>query len=232
MPTQDGSACSSAMISGASTAGSTRPIEARVCCRNIARTAISMRLTRRRPLLRSVPGLCPGPHQEAHWSALRGPILDLRQGQWPLDPLGALMSEVADTDLARSRLATSLINAINRFQRASPFGGGSKGAKPPWRVRGQSPRASTFAASRVSLHVGASRRRCAMSYETISVAPVTPVIGAEVSGIDLSRPLGNQQFQEVHDALMENLVIFFRDQRLTHDQHKEFGRLFGELTVH
>ena len=31
----------------------------------------------------------------------------------------------------------------------------------------------------------------------------------------LSKPLGNQQFQEVHDALMENLVVFFRDQKLS-----------------
>ena len=72
-----------------------------------------------------------------------------------------------------------------------------------------------------------------MAYQTEwQVKKLTPHIGAEISGVDLSRPLGNQQFQEVHDALMENLVIFFRDQRLTHDQHKEFGRLFGELAIH
>ena len=71
-----------------------------------------------------------------------------------------------------------------------------------------------------------------MAYETIEVRPVTPVIGAEISGIDLSKPLGNQQFQEVHDALMEHQVLFFRDQKLTLDQHKAFGRLFGELAVH
>ena len=62
-----------------------------------------------------------------------------------------------------------------------------------------------------------------MTYETISVTPVTPTIGAEISGIDLSRPLGNQQFQEVHDALMAHQVLFFRDQKLTLDQHKAFG---------
>ena len=39
-------------------------------------------------------------------------------------------------------------------------------------------------------------------FETITVVPATPRIGAEVSGLDLSRPLGNQQFQELHDALM------------------------------
>jgi taurine dioxygenase len=71
-----------------------------------------------------------------------------------------------------------------------------------------------------------------MPYQTIEVTKLTPYIGAEIGGVDLSRPLGNQQFQEVHDALMENLVIFFRDQHLTHDQHKDFGRLFGNLVAH
>src|ERR1051326_6517190 len=72
----------------------------------------------------------------------------------------------------------------------------------------------------------------AMPYQTIEVKKLTPHIGAEIAGVDLSRPLGNQQFQEVHDALMENLVVFFRDQSLTHEEHKAFGRLFGELAVH
>jgi taurine dioxygenase len=71
-----------------------------------------------------------------------------------------------------------------------------------------------------------------MAYQTIAIEKLTPHIGAEISGVDLSRPLGNQQFQEVHDALMEHQVVFFRDQSLTHDQHKAFGRLFGELAVH
>jgi len=71
-----------------------------------------------------------------------------------------------------------------------------------------------------------------MSYETIRVHASTGLIGAEISGIDLSKPLGNQQFQEVHDALMAHQVLFFRDQKLTLDQHKAFGRLFGELSVH
>jgi taurine dioxygenase len=71
-----------------------------------------------------------------------------------------------------------------------------------------------------------------MSYQTIEVKKLTPHIGAEIGGVDLSRPLGNQQFQEVHDALMENLVIFFRDQHLTHDQHKDFARHFGKLAIH
>ena len=71
-----------------------------------------------------------------------------------------------------------------------------------------------------------------MSYETIEVEPLSPVIGAEISGVGISKPLGNQTFQEVHDALMKHQVIFFRDQDMTLNEHKAFGRLFGELHIH
>jgi taurine dioxygenase len=52
-------------------------------------------------------------------------------------------------------------------------------------------------------------------YDTITVDKLTPIIGAEIGGVDLSKPLGNQAFEEIHRALAENLVIFFRDQHLT-----------------
>ncbi len=71
-----------------------------------------------------------------------------------------------------------------------------------------------------------------MKYETITVSPVTANIGAEIGGVDLSKPLGNQTFSEIHQALQEHCVIFFRDQELDHESHKAFGRLFGELHVH
>jgi taurine dioxygenase len=63
-------------------------------------------------------------------------------------------------------------------------------------------------------------------------AQAPPTIGAEIFGVDLGKPLGNQQFQEVHDALMDNIVIFFRDQKMPMEQHKEFGRRFGPLHSH
>ena len=70
------------------------------------------------------------------------------------------------------------------------------------------------------------------SYETITVEKLTPVIGAEIGGVDLSRPLGNHAIEEIHRALAEHLVIFFRDQQMTADQHLAFGRLFGDLHIH
>jgi taurine dioxygenase len=71
-----------------------------------------------------------------------------------------------------------------------------------------------------------------MSYQSIDVRKLTPTIGAEIFGVDLGNGLGNQQFQEIHDALTENLVIFFREQRLTPAQHRDFGRRFGALHIH
>ena len=66
----------------------------------------------------------------------------------------------------------------------------------------------------------------------IEIRKVTPVIGAEIFGMDLSKPLGNEAFQVVHDALMDNLVVFFRDQAIDPAQQMAFGRMFGELHVH
>jgi taurine dioxygenase len=68
--------------------------------------------------------------------------------------------------------------------------------------------------------------------ETIEVMPLSPVIGAEIRGVDLSRPLGDQTFREIHEALLRHLVIFFRDQKIDIDQQKAFGRRFGELHIH
>jgi len=69
-------------------------------------------------------------------------------------------------------------------------------------------------------------------YETIAVDKYTPIIGAEISGADLAKPLSNRQMDEIHRALAENSVIFFRDQHLTQEQHLAFGRNFGELHLH
>jgi hypothetical protein len=100
-----------------------------------------------------------------------------------------------------------------------------------WRDLFYAVRVGTVA--RQVFQIAAERRREArMLYQTIEVRKLNPVIGAEISGIDVSRDLGNQQFEEVHDALMENLVIFFRNQNLTVEQHKAFGQRFGKLHVH
>ncbi|WP_260921462.1 TauD/TfdA dioxygenase family protein [Novosphingobium sp. 9] len=71
-----------------------------------------------------------------------------------------------------------------------------------------------------------------MEYETIEVRPMTRRIGAEIFGVDLTRPLGNQTYAEVREALLRHQVIFFRDQQIDHDAHKAFGAAFGPLAIH
>jgi taurine dioxygenase len=70
------------------------------------------------------------------------------------------------------------------------------------------------------------------TYRHIEVRPLTGALGAEIFGADLSQPLPDDVFAEIHAALLENLVIFFRDQDITPGQHTAFGRRFGELHVH
>ena len=71
-----------------------------------------------------------------------------------------------------------------------------------------------------------------MGYQTIDVTTLTPHIGAEVYGVDLSTPLSNEQFSEVYQAWLDWKVLVFRDQHLDRDQHKTFARRFGKLHVH
>lgn len=66
-------------------------------------------------------------------------------------------------------------------------------------------------------------------YETITVTPMASAIGAEISGIDLSKPMDNRQAEEFHQAFVDHQVIFVRDQTLTPEQHKSLGSMFGEL---
>ena len=71
-----------------------------------------------------------------------------------------------------------------------------------------------------------------MTYRRISVEPLTPAIGAEISGVDLRQPLDDGTYAEIRRALLAHGVIFFRDQSIDHEQHLAFGRRFGELHIH
>lgn len=71
-----------------------------------------------------------------------------------------------------------------------------------------------------------------MAYQTLETTPLTPHIGAEVTGVDLSATLSAEQQQDVRQAFVDWKVLVFRDQDLNPEQHKEFGRLFGSLHVH
>ena len=80
--------------------------------------------------------------------------------------------------------------------------------------------------------IKADPRERVTSFESFDVKPLTPVLGAELRGIDLGGTLNAKQVQDIHDALLEYQVIFFRDQHMTMDQHKGLGRHFGTLHCH
>ena len=71
-----------------------------------------------------------------------------------------------------------------------------------------------------------------MGSARFELTKVTPKCGAEVHGIDLSHPLDDAQIQTLQEALAAHCVLFFRDQRMTPEQQKAFGRRFGELHLH
>lgn len=71
-----------------------------------------------------------------------------------------------------------------------------------------------------------------MGYQTIDVRPIAGALGAEIDGVDLSQPLDERTFDAVHRALLDHLVIFFRDQTLTPREQLVFARRFGGIHLH
>lgn len=72
----------------------------------------------------------------------------------------------------------------------------------------------------------------ATPYTSFSVSPVTPTIGAEISGIRLSGNLSEQTLTELRRALLEWKVLFFRDQDIERSDHRGFAQLWGDLEQH
>ena len=66
---------------------------------------------------------------------------------------------------------------------------------------------------------------------SLTIEPLTPCIGAELHGVNLSDPLDGMVIQEIHTALMRHLVVFFRDQALTPKAQRDFAARFGRLRV-
>jgi alpha-ketoglutarate-dependent taurine dioxygenase len=73
------------------------------------------------------------------------------------------------------------------------------------------------------------RRRSGGLHMSIEVIPTGAVLGAEIRGIDLAQPLGDNAFAVIERAFDEHGVIFFRDQRITPSQQVAFTRRFGEI---
>lgn len=72
----------------------------------------------------------------------------------------------------------------------------------------------------------------ALASTTVTVRKIGKHCGAEISGVDLSRPLDDETFAEIRDAFFKHEVVFFRNQRLTPQQQVDFTRRFGDLEHH
>jgi len=69
------------------------------------------------------------------------------------------------------------------------------------------------------------------NYQHISVSRIAGALGAEVGGVHLGQ-VSEPALDEIRSAFVQHQVLFFRDQEITRDQHKAFGRRFGTLQIH
>ena len=63
----------------------------------------------------------------------------------------------------------------------------------------------------------------------MQITKMTSNIGAVIEGVDLGQTLSASQEDMIYEALIDNSVIFFRDQNIAPEQHLAFARSFGEI---
>ncbi len=68
--------------------------------------------------------------------------------------------------------------------------------------------------------------------QSFEVRRLDAPLGAEIVGLDLSRPLNDADFARIHRAHLDHHVVVFRDQRITPAEHVAFSRRFGPLQIH
>jgi taurine dioxygenase len=66
----------------------------------------------------------------------------------------------------------------------------------------------------------------------LTVRPLSRIMGVEISGVDLSRPVDDRSFAVIHDAFLRNLLVCFPGQHLDQTLHVAFSRRFGDLQIH
>jgi taurine dioxygenase len=67
--------------------------------------------------------------------------------------------------------------------------------------------------------------------ERLDIRPLSDAIGAEIRGIDLSKPLDDATVAAITDAWHEHIVLLFRDQDIDTDQQIAFAEHFGHVGV-
>ncbi|PLR23502.1 taurine dioxygenase [Pantoea endophytica] len=68
--------------------------------------------------------------------------------------------------------------------------------------------------------------------ERLSFTALGPNIGAQVSDVDLSRPLSDAQFEQLYHGLLRHQVLFVRNQVITPEQQRALAIRFGDLHIH
>jgi taurine dioxygenase len=63
----------------------------------------------------------------------------------------------------------------------------------------------------------------------IRVTPLSRACGAEISSVDLSKPLSESQFRAIKEAWNRHLVLVFRGQQVSQDDQLRFASYFGDL---
>jgi len=69
----------------------------------------------------------------------------------------------------------------------------------------------------------------AIAASSLTITPVHPLLGAEIGGVDLTRPLDDSTFARIAEAFDEYSVLVFRGQPLTDEQQMAFSERFGPL---
>ncbi|WP_287814885.1 taurine dioxygenase, partial [Pseudomonas sp.] len=67
---------------------------------------------------------------------------------------------------------------------------------------------------------------------SLTITPISPAIGAVISGIDIAQPITAEHRDAIEQALLKHHVIFFRDQPITPQQQARFAAQFGDLHIH
>ena len=67
---------------------------------------------------------------------------------------------------------------------------------------------------------------------SLTLAPLSSALGAQIEGVDLTQPLSLEQRDAIEQALLTHQVIFFKNQSITPQQQARFAANFGDLHIH
>ena len=71
-----------------------------------------------------------------------------------------------------------------------------------------------------------------MGINTLRIERLGAAAGAEITGLDLAKPIGNADFARIHKALLDHHVLSFPEQKLAPDAMLAFAKLWGDLAIH